>query len=93
MNETGRQQIFMDFLIEVEFTKDEPFEEMHNGKHYPITIKDVKLRGSSIHNLLHIGHIMTLQRRAYYAELDALDDKQDKSIYCENCEVNFHATK
>ena len=62
--------IDLDVVLDVEYTMDEPFEEMHNGKYYPITIKDVKFRGHSIYNYLHISHVMALQRRVYNRIID-----------------------
>lgn len=62
--------IDLDFALKVTYQRDNPFETMHNEKYYPVTINDVKLRGQSIYNLLHISHIMTLQRRIYHRILD-----------------------
>ena len=62
--------IEIDLLVDVDFERDEPFEEMHNGKYYPITIKDVTFRGHSIFNYLHISHVMQIQRRVFNRLLD-----------------------
>lgn len=56
----------IDLYVDVEFSRDVPFKEMEKGKYYPITIRDVKLRGTSIKNLLDVHHIMLLQRRVYF---------------------------
>lgn len=63
------REVPIHLLLEVDYEKDEPFVEMHRGKHYPITIKEVKLRGKSIRNLLHVSHIMYLQRIIYFMEI------------------------
>jgi len=55
----------LDIAVDAEYTMDEPFEEMANGKYYPITIKKVFFRGQDITGLLHVSHVMTLQRRLY----------------------------
>ena len=57
--------IDLDLSVNVDFERDEPFEEMSNGKYYPITIKRVKFRGQDISHLLHISHVMQIQRRVY----------------------------
>ena len=62
--------IDLDITVDVTYTKDDPFEEMENGKYYPVTILDVSLRGSSIYSLLHVSHILALQRRVYFRLLD-----------------------
>ena len=60
----------LDIAVDAEYTTDEPFEEMHNGKYYPISIKKVRFRGQDITHLLHISHIMTLQRRLFNRIID-----------------------
>ena len=53
--------------VEVDYTVDDPMIEMSaSGKHYPITINEVKLRGQTIDHLLTIHHVMLIQRRLYF---------------------------
>ena len=48
--------------LDIEYKVDEnPSKE----RAYPVDILTVKLRGKDIHSLLHVGHIMTLQRQVF----------------------------
>ena len=60
----------LEAYVEVMYTLDDPPYEMEKGKHYPITIRDVELRGESIKRLLHVSHIMLLQRRVWLNLVD-----------------------
>jgi hypothetical protein len=63
-------EIDLDITVEVEYeVVDNPPPE----RHYPIDILTAKFRGKDILSLLHIGHIMTLQRRVYHRLLDEAD--------------------
>ena len=66
----GSTLVDLDVAVDVHYECDEPFEEMSNGKYYPITIKDVTFRGHSIFNYLHISHVMQIQRRVFNRLLD-----------------------
>ena len=68
----GSTLVDLDVAVDVHYECDEPFEEMHNGKYYPITVKHVKFRGQDITHLLHISHIMQIQRRVYNRIMDHL---------------------
>ena len=57
--------------MDVTYTLDDPPYEMEKGKYYPVTIREVKLGGKSIKNLLHVSHIMLLQRRVWHSMLDS----------------------
>ena len=60
--------IDMDIVVAVDYELDDPWPE---GKLYPVIIKTAKFRGKDILNLLHIDHIMALQRRVYNRLLDS----------------------
>jgi hypothetical protein len=60
--------IDMDIAVDVEYEVDEPWPE---GKHYPITIKAVMFRGTNILPVLHISHVITLQRRVHNRLIDS----------------------
>ena len=57
--------ILLETMVSVSYTIDDPSELNVNGKHYPITIKDVKLNGKSVVNNLSVHDFITLQRRTY----------------------------
>ena len=60
--------IDLDIAVDVSYKVDtNPPEE----KHVPITITAVTFRGADIYHLLHIGHIMAIQRRIYNRLLDS----------------------
>lgn len=62
--------VLFESMVDVEYSIDEPPEANVNGKLYPVTIKDVKLRGRSIELDLHVSHILMLQRRLYIKLVD-----------------------
>ena len=57
------EPVLFDAMVQVEYTIDDPPEQNVAGKHFPITVVDVFLRGRSIYHLLHVGHVIMLQRR------------------------------
>lgn len=59
--------IELDVALEVEY---EVVIDPPACRHYPIDIVTAKLRGKDVLSLLHIGHIMTLQRRIHNRLLD-----------------------
>lgn len=63
--------IDFDCVLDVEFTIDDPRPE---GKYYPVTLKKALFRGKDIMGIMHIGHIMTLQRRVYNHLIDQGED-------------------
>lgn len=66
---SGSSGVTIDFdtSVWVEYEVDDPCPE---GKVHPITIKKVLMRGEKIDHLLHVGHIMQLQRRIHNRLLD-----------------------
>lgn len=54
--------IDLDVQVDVDY---EIVDDPSPDRHHPIDIKQVKLRGRDITNNLHVGHIMTLQRRIH----------------------------
>ena len=63
--------VLLDVYVDIDYTIDEPFEQNSpSGKCYPITVQHVRLRGREIEPVLHVGHIMMIQRRLYFKLLD-----------------------
>lgn len=53
--------------LEVGYERDEDPSE---GRINPVDLKFAKLRGKDLLNIMHIGHIMTLQRQIFNRLLD-----------------------
>ena len=62
-----------DMVIETSLALDIEYKVVDNPskeRAYPVDILRVKLRGKDIHPLLHVGHIMTLQRQVFNRLVD-----------------------
>jgi hypothetical protein len=70
--------IDLDIAVRVEYKVDDPWPD---GKHHPITIKSVNFRGEDISRLLHIGHVLTLQRRIHNRLIDSGQITDDHQAY------------
>ena len=64
--------IDLDVLLDVDFLFDDPCPE---GKLFPITLLSAKYRGKCILSQMHIGNVMTLQRRVFNRLCDADDPR------------------
>ena len=60
--------IDMDIVVAVDYELDDPWPD---GKLYPVSVKAAKFRGKDILNLMHVDHVMALQRRVYNRLIDS----------------------
>ena len=63
-----------EMIVETSLALDIEYSVVENPskeRAYPVDILTVKLRGKDIHTLLHVGHIMTLQRQVFNRLVDS----------------------
>ena len=61
-------EVDLDIVLDIEY---EIVKEPKPCRHYPIDITGATHRGMDVFGSLHVGHIMTLQRRAYNRLIDS----------------------
>lgn len=64
----GIVEVDLDIVLDIEY---EIVTNPKSCRHYPIDITGAKHRGMNVFGSLHIGHIMTLQRRIYNRLIDS----------------------